>query len=978
MTVADFIAKWRHHELKERSAAQEHFIDLCRLVGHPTPIEADPEGRWFMFERGASKAGGGDGWADAWKRDHFGWEYKGRQQDLGAAYRQLLLYFGALENPPLLVTCDTDRIVIHTHFPGTPTQAHELSLEGLADPSEFGILQAVFHEPSRLRPAKTVQAITEEAAGTISEIAQALRRRGVAPERVARFLDRIVFCLFAEDVGLLPPRLFTRVIENTTPNPGQFKAVVGPLFAAMATGGNFGAERIAHFNGDLFQDGDVLDVTAEEMRLLHGVTALDWSSIDASIFGTLFERALDPDKRTQLGAHYTSREDIEALVEPVVMAPLRAEWLVLREELTRSLEQDSQKSFRPSIKRWKGSPAQQQASKLLRGFLDRLQAVTVLDPACGSGNFLFVTLQKIKDLEKEVIVFAATVVGGLFPRVHPRQLHGIELNKYAHELAQMTVWIGYLQWVKKNGFGDPSEPILERLSTFECKDAVLAIDAGGDPAEPTWPAAEFIVGNPPFLGGKRMRDSLGDEYVEALFRVWRDRVPAESDYCCYWFEKARKQIEAGATRRAGLLATQAIRGGVSRTVLKRIQGTGQVFFAISDRDWVLDGADVHVSMIGFDDGTEARRILDGHPVPKIYNNLTSTVDVTQARRLLANKGIAFMGDTKGGNFELPEQEAFDLLDQPNPNGRPNSDVLVPWANGRALTRDRRRFWIIDYGTDLNEKQAAQYERPFALAETRVKQDRLDSKTTIDRWWRHERPRVEMRAALAGATRYLVSPRVGVHRLFLWVDAPTLPDSATFVFANADDYMMGILHSRVHEVWARSQATQVRERESGTRYTPRSCFETFPLPLHADPDRVALAAKKLHELRARWLNPPEFTHLEGVKFRASRDSAWGKFIGTPAEDGFGTVNYERPIPNDAGAERLWKKRTLTALYTERPTWLKDAHSELDAEVSRLYGLASDASVETILEHLLVLNLERAEAEAGRCDLSSDVPKEMDAE
>ena len=373
MTVADFIAKWRQHELKERSAAQEHFIDLCRVVGHPTPAQEDPEGRWFTFERGAAKATGGEGWADVWKKSFFGWEYKGLNRDLGAAYRQLLLYFGALENPPLLVTCDTDRIVVHTHFPNTPTTTHELTLEGLADAEQFSVLRAVFHSPDTLRPDRTVQAITEEAAAKITEIAQALRAREIPPQKVARFLDRIVFCLFAEDVGLLPERLFTKVVENTQPHPEQFRDVIGKLFTAMARGGHFGAERISYFNGDLFDDSEVLDVTADEMRLLREVTGLDWSSIDASIFGTLFERALDPDKRSQLGAHYTSREDIETLIEPVVMEPLRREWAAVRAQVEKLVE------VPVFTKRQRD-----RTSQLLRGFLNRLSSVTVLDPACGS------------------------------------------------------------------------------------------------------------------------------------------------------------------------------------------------------------------------------------------------------------------------------------------------------------------------------------------------------------------------------------------------------------------------------------------------------------------------------------------------------------------------------------------------------------------------------------------------------------------
>jgi hypothetical protein len=935
MTVADFIAKWRQHELKERSAAQEHFIDLCRLVGHPTPAQADPEGRCFTFERGAAKATGGEGWADVWKKNFFGWEYKGLNRDLGAAYRQLLMYFGALENPPLLVTCDTDRIVVHTHFPNTPTTTHELTVEGLADAEQFAVLRAVFHSPDSLRPDKTVQAITEEAAAKITEIAQALRARGVPPQEVARFLDRIVFCLFAEDVGLLPERLFTKVVENTQPHPDQFREVIGRLFAAMARGGHFGAERIAYFNGDLFDDSEVLDVTADEMRVLRQVTGLDWSAIDASIFGTLFERALDPDKRSQLGAHYTSREDIETLIEPVVMEPLRREWAAVRAEVEKLVDA-------PVFTRQR----RDKTSQVLRTFLNRLHTVTVLDPACGSGNFLFVTLQKLKDLEKEVIVFAAQFVGGLFPGVNPRQLLAIELNKYAHELAQMTVWIGYLQWVKRNGLGDPEEPILQRMTTFENKDAVLDLQPDLVVAEPEWPEAEFIVSNPPFLGGKKLRDSLGDEYVEGLFTLWGDRVPPEADYCCYWFEKARAQIKAAKARRAGLLATQGIRGGANRVVLERIKENGDIFFAISSREWVLDGANVHVSMVGFDNGEQTSRILDETHVPVINADLTTTVDLTKAKRLKSARGTSFMADTKGGSFDIPAELAAEWLQQPNPNGRPNSDVLRPWLNGFDVVRRDRGMWIIDFPIDISRSAASQYEKPFEYLQKHVQPERVGHRTPMlrERWWQHERPRPEMRTALAKLPRYIATAAVAKHRLFVWMTEPALPDHQLIVFASADDAVFGILQSRVHVLWALRKGTRLETRP---RYTPTSTFETFAFP-DVWGERIATAARELHKLRSQWLYPPEWVREDVWTFPVSADGPWQASKG----------RYSRMVPIDDEAAKPLKKRTLTMLYNDPPSWLRDLHDELDRTVLDAYGLPADASEQTILAHLLALNEARA--------------------
>ena len=429
------------------------------------------------------------------------------------------------------------------------------------------------------------------------------------------------------------------------------------------------------------------------------------------------------------------------------MDPLRREWAAARAEVERLLA---------------GKPTTRQhrkADQVLREFLGRLQAVTVLDPACGSGNFLYVTLQKLKDLEKDVIVFAASHHFGFFPGVGPWQLHGIELNKYAFELAQMTAWIGYLQWVKRNGFGQPEEPILRPMTTFECKDAVLDLQPDAVVAEPEWPAAEFIVSNPPFLGVRKLRDNLGDEYVEGLFTLWEGRVPAEADYCCYWFEKARAQVEAGRARRVGLLATQGIRSGASRQVLRRIKDGGDIFFAVSDREWILDGATVHVSMVGFDRAEQAERLLDGQATASINSDLTMGVDVTTAARLRVNAGVSFMADTKGGPFDVAAAVATGWLHDPNSHGRPNSDVLRPWVNGQDITRRRRGMWIIDFPPGTARPDASRYQEVFEHVQREVYPTRRENRRTAyaERWWMHVEARPEMRRALAPLRRYLATP-----------------------------------------------------------------------------------------------------------------------------------------------------------------------------------------------------------------------------
>jgi hypothetical protein len=974
MNVHEFIFKWSRAALTERSASQQHFLDLCELVAHGKPVELDPEGDWFTFEKGAAKYGGGRGWADVWKRGFFGWEYKGHHKDLVAAYDQLLRYREALENPPLLVVCDMDRIVVHTNFTGRPTVVHDISLRDLEKPEKLEIVRAVFHDAEKLKPGTTREAITQEAASQFAEIAQTMRDRGLDPQAVARFLDRIVFILFAQSVDLLQDRLVARILTNSRHDPERFTRFVAGLFREMAGGGFFGADKIRRFNGNLFNDDDVLTPTREELEKIYKAGRLDWGAIDPSVLGTLFERGLDPGKRSQLGAHYTSREDIETLVEPVVMLPLRREWDEVRRTVENVLatgkkepsEKDRQKIPSGGLQGGAFKKAREEAYLLLRRFWEHLSHVKVLDPACGSGNFLYVTLQKLKDLEKELHLYSMNKgLSGFLPLVGPWQLYGIEINPYAFELAQMSVWIGYLQWIRNNGFGTPDDPVLRPMDTFECKDAILDLTDPDNPQEPEWPAVDFIVGNPPFLGGKKLRAKLEDEYVEKLFQVWVGRVPAEADLCCYWFEKGRDQIEKDLCSRAGLLATQSIRGGASREILDRIKTTGDIFFAVSDRDWILEGAQVHVAMVGFDDRTEIIRNLDGRLVSDIFSSLHFSMDNAASRRLSANIGFGFMGATPSGPFIISDDEARKLLVEPNPGGEMNSEVLRPWLNGSDITRRTRSAWALDFNAIESLATASLYEGAFKLTENRVKVARKDYRTGGDSFWKFERPRPEMREAIRLLPRFLVTPTVSKHRVFVWLEAPTLPDHQLIVFARSDDSFFGILHSRPHEVWSLVQGTQVRERTSGFRYTHSSCFETFPLPWLTPDQENALStiAKELDQLRTRWLNPPEWTRQEIIEFPGSMNGPWERYIHDPDSRGIGTVRYPRIVPKDEEHAGKLKERTLTNLYNQRPTWLDLAHRKLDQAVFEAYGWDSGLTDEEILEKLLALNLERAEEGAA---------------
>ena len=971
MTPRDFVKKWKAATLKERSAAQEHFLDLCELVGHGKPAALDPQGEFFCFEKGAEKRGGSDGFADVWKRGFFALEYKGKHKDLEAAWKQLDEYRADLENPPLLLTCDTSRIEIHTSFQNAKHVVYPIALEELVQPEKLELLRWVFFEPERFRPGKINPVVTADAAKALGELAQRLRGRGLEPRAVARFLDRLLFALFAEDIGLLPNEVASKLFEATRGKPELFETLIGDLFRKMADGGFFGVDRIPHINGSLFDDASTIALTEEELGLLAAAARLDWSAIDPSIFGTLFERGLDPAKRAQLGAHYTSREDIETLVEPVVMAPLRREWAEVRTTVERLLATGKKVEGPLPEKPLTGQAlkkAEAEAEIFVLRFLDRLEKVKVLDPACGSGNFLYVTLRKLKDLESEVYDFMLNrgLQSPLRVGVGPWQLYGIEINQYAHELAQMTVWIGYLQWLRQHGTTTWKEPILQAMSNIENKDAILDLTDPAHPKEPTWPKVDFIVGNPPFLGGKLLRRELGDAYVDHLFAFWNNEVPREADLCCYWFERARKALSKGSCDRVGLLATQGIRGGANRRVLEHIKETGDIFWAWSDREWILEGAAVHVSMVGFGVASHLPLWLDGVEVSRINADLTSGAATAEAKKLSENELLSFMGDTKGGPFDVAFESIETLLGEPNPHGRPNSDSVVPWCNGLDVTRRDRGLWIVDFRPGSSHEECALYQGIFRLCEERVKVAREASRSAVKTWWLHERPRPDMRAKLQPLSRFLGTVTVAKHRLFVWFSAPTLPDHQVIVFAREDDFFMGVLHSKPHEVWALAQGTQLREMESGFRYTPTTCFETFPFPLPAEgvADAIGAAAKELDELRKAWLNPPEWVKEEVLEFPGSVDGPWKRFVHEPDARGIGTVRWPRVVARDAEAAKKLAKRTLTNLYNERPAWLDLAHKKLDQAVFAAYGWPSDLTDEQILEKLLALNLERAAAESKR--------------
>ncbi|MDQ5909195.1 MAG: hypothetical protein QG599_1289, partial [Pseudomonadota bacterium] len=549
------------------------------------------------------------------------------------------------------------------------------------------------------------------------------------------------------------------------------------------------------------------------------------------------------------------------------------------------------------------------------------------------------------------------------------------------------VWIGEIQWMLGHGYNLNDQPILKPLETIECRDALLTElpsptggrGAGGEgtrqdgsnhpgasrhpslakegnlEGEAAWPVADVIVGNPPFLGDKKQLAELGDEYAGLLRRVYQGRVPGGADLVCYWFEKARAQIEAGQAQRAGLVATNSIRQKRNRPILERIRASGVIFHVWSDLEWVNEGAAVRVSLVGFAKEASQPFMLDSQPVVVIHADLTGSsettgaLDLTQAVPLPENAGCSFFGLCLAGAFAVDSETARRWLPQPNPHGRPNSEVLRPIWNGMDITQGWKGRWVIDFGTNLSESEAALYEAPFTQVLAKVKPVRITNnrKARAVYWWRHGETRPGLRRKLAGLTRYIATSETAKYRIFIWLPVSVAPEHKLVVITRDNDETIGILSSRFHVVWATALGGRLGVGNDPVYNSTRS-FETFPFPAgltpnlpaseYADDPRaqaIADAARKLNELRENWLNPPQWVDRVPEVVPAYPD---------------------RLIPKPAHAAEL-KKRTLTNLYNQRPAWLVNAHRILDEAVATAYNWPTDLSDDEVLRRLLALNRER---------------------
>jgi hypothetical protein len=1034
-----FIDRWKRSGAAERANYQLFLSELCDLLGVPGPEPTTPDDseNAYVFERSVtfhhSDGSTSMGRIDLYKRGCFVLEAKqgvekreqeaalseaskaktksikkGTAQRGSGAWDEAMLkargqaeqYARALPasegRPPLLIVVDVGHsIELYSEFtctggayvPYPDPRSYRILLDRLDDPEVQKNLALAWTDPKALDPSRRSARVTREIAQSLGRLAQSLESAGHSAEAVATFLMRALFTMFAEDVELLPKDSFINLLKSLNGDHEKFVPMIEELWGRMKTGGfsTVLREKVLRFNGGLFDDATALPLNDDQFNLLIEAAKSDWRDVEPAIFGTLLERALNPIERHRLGAHYTPRAYVERLVVPTIVEPLRAEWDAVKAAAVTLDRQGKQKEAAAEVQR----------------FHRRLCEIRVLDPACGSGNFLYVTLEHLKRLEGEVYNAldrlgheqAALEMAGF--TVDPHQLLGIEVNPRAAAIAELVLWIGYLQWhFRTRGKVTPPEPIIKAFHNIVCRDAVLAWDrtepvlddkgkavtrwdgrtmkkhpvTGEEVPDETarvpvakyinarpakWPEADFIVGNPPFIGTAKMRDALGDGYTEAV-RAAHSEVGESSDFVMYWWNIAAHLVRGGRVQRFGFITTNSLRQTFNRRVLEphlTAKDPLSLTFAIPDHPWVdsADGAAVRIAMTtaraGRHEG-ELKHVTKEMPHPDgeievvlagqrglIHADLTVGSNVAAAEPLSANEGLSCPGvKLHGAGFIVTPDEAKNLG-----LGRivGLEKHIRLYRNGRDLTATSRDVMVIDLFGLTAEEVRRRFPEVFQWVFDRVKPERDAKSGTPDGagyakfWWLFGKPRPQLREMLARLPRYIATVETMKHRLFVFLDASILPDNRLIIFAFNDAYDLGILSSRIHVVWALATGATLEDRPV---YTKTACFEKFPFPTATDAQHVRIRelAESLDGHRKRQLTQhPKLTLtdiynvLEKLRTGAS-------------------LNAEEQLTHEEGLVSV----------------LRQLHDDLDAAVAAAYGLTVTATDEEILAFLCALNVQRA--------------------
>jgi hypothetical protein len=926
-TTADavdaFLARWQKASGSELANYQLFVTELTALLGlpPPDPASADDTENAYVFERRVTfrhaDGSSSSGRIDCYRRACYVLESK--QSGLAIqstawdaamlkAHAQGSNYARALPpeegRPPFLLVTDVGRhIGVYADFtrsganyiPFPDALSHRIYLDDLRQPAIRERLRAIWLDPLSLDPARRSARVTRAISAKLAELAKSLEAGSANdPEQVAGFLMRCLFTMFAEDVGLLPERSFSQLLKDMRADPAHLPHLLRQLWADMNTGSAFsGVLRapIPHFNGGLFAEPAAPTLSTAQIDLLCDAARADWREVEPAIFGTLLERALDPVERHKLGAHYTPRAYVERLVLPTVIEPLREDWANVQASAYR-LDQDGKRD---------------RAIDEVRGFHRRLCTVRVLDPACGSGNFLYVTLEHLKRLEGEVLAALADLgftqqglelEGGT---VSPEQMLGLETNPRAARIAETVLWIGYLQWhFRTYAKTPPREPLLKDAHNIQCRDAVLAWDdielitdpAGRpitrwdgrtmkphpvtgeavpdeaaripveryvNPRPAAWPEADFVVGNPPFIGASSMRRALGDGYVEAL-RATYPEVPESADYVMHWWHKAAELVRTGKAQRFGLITTNSLRQTFNRRVIARHlddKAPLSLAFAIPDHPWVdaADGAQVRIAMTVGQPGSEPGELrtvvaeqavggegLDVQIKPRagvVFSDLTIGADVASAVPLRANMGISSPGvKLHGAGFIVTREEAKALgLGRIHGSER----HIREYRNGRDVTSLPRDVLVIDlFGLEAEDVRG-RFPEVYQWVLQRVKPERAQNRraTYRDNWWIFGEPRSELRPAMHRLARYLTTIETSRHRFFVFLDDSILPDNKLINIAVDSPWHLGVLSSRAHIAWSMRAGSWLGVGNDSV-YVKTRCFETFPFPPRPDADNASPA------------------------------------------------------------------------------------------------------------------------------------------
>lgn len=1047
--VQTFIDRWSKSGAAERANYQLFLSELCDLLEVPRPDPATPDTsrNTYVFERTVVfRYGDGTsshGRIDLYRRGSFvleakqGAEYPQGGQDaplssvvrdqsrrigrgIGArgtpAWDEAMLrargqaeqYVRALPpeegRPPFVIVADVGHsLELYSEFsrsggayvPFPAPGSHRIRIEDLNKEEIRDRLRAVWTDPLSLDPSRRSARVTREIADRLARLAVALERGGHDPHETAGFLMRCLFTMFAEDVGLLPKASFSGLLDSLKERPEHFVPMTEELWTRMNEGGFSTSLRsdVLRFNGGLFEKATAIPLTRDQLLLLVEAAQCDWRDVEPAIFGTLLERALDPTERHKLGAHYTPREYVERLVMPTIIDPIRAEW----------------DAVRAAVLVLVGDGKADKAAATVREFHHKLVSVRVLDPACGSGNFLYVTLEHLKRIEGEVF----DTLDSLDQRqslmelqgvtVDPHQLLGLEVNPRASAIAELVLWIGTLQWHFRNRGNTPvPEPVIRSFHNIECRDALIEWDAiepicneSGEPVTrwdghstrphpvtgkevpdesrrvpvyryvnpraATWPDADYVVGNPPFIGASLMRAALGDGYTEAVRSAHSD-LGASSDFVMYWWNHAASLVRAGRLKRFGFVSTNSIRQTFNRRVLQehlKAASPVSILFAIPDHPWVdsTDGAAVRIAMTTAGRGSHDGRLLevvsenDGeHGVAavsfrkrtgKVQADLSIGADVAGAVPLRANEGISCPGvKLHGAGFIVTPAEAAQLGLGTVPGLERH---IRGYRNGRDLASRPRGVLVVDtFGlteSDLLARFPAVYQ--WLLERVRPQREALrgttkDADAYADLWWQFGKARASLRESLAGLSRYIATVETSKHRYFQFLDASILPDNMLVCVAQDDAYVLGVLSSRLHVTWALEAGGRLGVGND-PRYNKSRCFETFPFPNGTDAAKSAI-------------------RNIGEQLDAHRKARQAEHTDLTMTGMYNVLHLLRQGATLTEKDRQIHEKGLVAV-------LREIHDELDRLVAAAYGWPADLSDDDILARLVDLNAERAREEAA---------------